>query len=220
MSKQLEEEGRGSYKDTRSPPTSPRQQNIPLHHTSQTPINQSKWDGSTVTATRLRPTTKYVSSLNPSPILLHFTLEILIPIFPIFPITTPITTTTTNNPQYQNTPDEHKAKISHELIGGAAAYEAAKAYENHCEQNGKPESHKEAKELLAGFAGAFIDREFETRGVCTLPNNTSLLNVKIFTSCTLGTNKLTIPKQLDFVDRERAKHNAHERLNEQVQQDY
>ncbi|PVH76726.1 hypothetical protein DL98DRAFT_517711 [Cadophora sp. DSE1049] len=91
--------------------------------------------------------------------------------------------------QYQNTPDEHKAKISHELIGGAAAYEAAKAYEQHCAQNGKPASHAEAKEILAGLAGAFIDREFETRG-------------------------------LNFVDRERAKHDAHKRLNEQVASEY
>ncbi|CZT07069.1 related to CipC-like antibiotic response protein [Rhynchosporium agropyri] len=91
--------------------------------------------------------------------------------------------------EYRNTPDEHKSKISHELIGGAAAYEAAKAYEEHCAQNGKPASHAEAKEILAGFAGAFIDREFETKG-------------------------------LNFIDRERAKHDAHKRLNEQVAGDY
>jgi hypothetical protein len=34
------------------------------------------------------------------------------------------------------------------LIAGAAAYEAAKAYENHCDQNGDPGSHQEAKEIL------------------------------------------------------------------------
>lgn len=31
----------------------------------------------------------------------------------------------------------HEAKWSHELIGGAAAYEAAKAYEEHSARNGK-----------------------------------------------------------------------------------
>ena len=31
----------------------------------------------------------------------------------------------------------------------------------HC--SGQPTSHAEAKELLAGFAGAFIDREIEPR---------------------------------------------------------
>lgn len=31
----------------------------------------------------------------------------------------------------------HEAKWSHELIGGAAAYEAAKAYEDHVAQNGE-----------------------------------------------------------------------------------
>ncbi|KAI5480707.1 hypothetical protein MNV49_007634 [Pseudohyphozyma bogoriensis] len=60
---------------------------------------------------------------------------------------------------------EHKASWSHELIAGAASYEAAKAYEKHCEENGKPASHEEAKEILAGFAGAAADRLFETHGL-------------------------------------------------------
>lgn len=36
--------------------------------------------------------------------------------------------------------EEHKSKLSHELIGGAAGFEAMKAYEQHCAQNGKPQS--------------------------------------------------------------------------------
>ncbi|KAF7799126.1 hypothetical protein EIP86_010356 [Pleurotus ostreatoroseus] len=60
---------------------------------------------------------------------------------------------------------EHKAALSHELIAAAASYEAAKAYEQHCARNGQPPSHEKAKELLAGFAGAFIDREVETKGL-------------------------------------------------------
>ncbi|RPD67153.1 hypothetical protein L226DRAFT_565900 [Lentinus tigrinus ALCF2SS1-7] len=59
----------------------------------------------------------------------------------------------------------HKAELSHELIAAAASYEAAKAYENHCEREGKPESHEKAKEIMAGFAGAFIDRMVETKGL-------------------------------------------------------
>jgi hypothetical protein len=64
--------------------------------------------------------------------------------------------------------------------------QAAKAYEDHCAQNGKPDSHAKAKEILyvlfcvcqgdmythlrysAGFAGAFVDREVETKGVSDL----------------------------------------------------
>ena len=39
--------------------------------------------------------------------------------------------------EYQNTePREHEAKFSHELIGGAAAFEAMKAYEDHEARNG------------------------------------------------------------------------------------
>lgn len=59
----------------------------------------------------------------------------------------------------------HKAEWSHELIAGAASYEAAKAYEKHCAENGKPASHTEAKEIMAGIIGAFVDREVETKGL-------------------------------------------------------
>ncbi|KAG0704457.1 hypothetical protein DFH29DRAFT_997549 [Suillus ampliporus] len=65
--------------------------------------------------------------------------------------------------QVTNAP--HKATLSHELIAGAASYEAMKAYNEHCEKNGKPASHDKAKEILAGFAGAFIDRMVETKGL-------------------------------------------------------
>lgn len=30
---------------------------------------------------------------------------------------------------------------------------------------GKPQSHEEAKQIMAGLAGAFIDREAETKGL-------------------------------------------------------
>lgn len=36
--------------------------------------------------------------------------------------------------------EEHKSKLSHELIGGAAGFEAMRAYEQHCAQNGQPQS--------------------------------------------------------------------------------
>ena len=67
--------------------------------------------------------------------------------------------------KYQDTPP-HQAHMSHELLGGAAAFEvcssplfiitngltdifqAAKGYEKHCAENGKPQSHAKAKELL------------------------------------------------------------------------
>ncbi|KAJ6008990.1 hypothetical protein N7522_004006 [Penicillium canescens] len=59
----------------------------------------------------------------------------------------------------------HKAELSHELIAAAASYEAAKAYENHCAQNGTPDSHAKAKEILAALSGGFIDRFVETKGL-------------------------------------------------------
>ncbi|KAJ5781816.1 uncharacterized protein N7518_010299 [Penicillium psychrosexuale] len=64
-----------------------------------------------------------------------------------------------------NGQQEHDPSMVHELIAGAASYEAAKAYENHVAENGEPPSHEKAKEILAGFAGAFVDREVESRGL-------------------------------------------------------
>ncbi|KAH9002705.1 hypothetical protein EDB86DRAFT_3100521 [Lactarius hatsudake] len=62
-------------------------------------------------------------------------------------------------------PHEHEAKLSHELIAGAAAFEAAKAYQDHLERNGKPSSHAKAKEIFAGLAGVAVDRLVETKGL-------------------------------------------------------
>jgi len=64
-----------------------------------------------------------------------------------------------------NSTPEHKAHLSHELIAAAASYEAAKAYQNHVEENGKPASHAKAKEILAAASGAFIDHIVETKGL-------------------------------------------------------
>ncbi|KAI7874594.1 hypothetical protein K492DRAFT_240757 [Lichtheimia hyalospora FSU 10163] len=59
----------------------------------------------------------------------------------------------------------HEAKFSHELIAGAAAFEAAKAYNQHCEEKGEAPDHAMAKQIMAGAAGAFIDRLIETKGL-------------------------------------------------------
>ncbi|GAA6037407.1 hypothetical protein JCM8097_008554 [Rhodosporidiobolus ruineniae] len=60
---------------------------------------------------------------------------------------------------------EHKSSLTHELIAAAAAFEAQKAYANHCAQNGRPESHQKARELLAAFAAAEADKLIETKGL-------------------------------------------------------
>ncbi|KAH9969736.1 hypothetical protein BC827DRAFT_1380679 [Russula dissimulans] len=66
---------------------------------------------------------------------------------------------------------KHEAHLSHELIAGAAAYEvdlrclAAKAYQAHQAKNGKHTSHEQAKSFAVALAAAFIDKEFETKGL-------------------------------------------------------
>ncbi|CAO1621051.1 unnamed protein product [Jaminaea pallidilutea] len=60
---------------------------------------------------------------------------------------------------------KHESHLSHELIGGAAGFEAMRAYEQHQAREGKPANHALAKEILAGFAAAEVDKLFETKGL-------------------------------------------------------
>ncbi|KAK7203394.1 hypothetical protein BZA70DRAFT_291425 [Myxozyma melibiosi] len=62
-------------------------------------------------------------------------------------------------------PEEHKAKFSHEAIAGVASFAAFKAFEDKQRKEGKPVSHAFAKELLAGIAGAEVDKLVETKGL-------------------------------------------------------
>ncbi|KAL1984047.1 hypothetical protein VTN96DRAFT_9644 [Rasamsonia emersonii] len=64
--------------------------------------------------------------------------------------------------------EKHEGKLSHELIAGAASFEAFKAFEDHQRKEGKPVSHAFAKELLAGFVGAEVDKLIETKGLDAL----------------------------------------------------
>ncbi|KAF9356309.1 hypothetical protein BGX26_005457 [Mortierella sp. AD094] len=75
---------------------------------------------------------------------------------------------------YGTDASEHKSSWTHELIAGAAAFEAMKAYEKKNDAGG---SHQFAKEAFAALAAAEADKLFETKG-------------------------------LDFMDREKAKHQA------------
>ncbi|GAA5960643.1 hypothetical protein JCM3765_005887 [Sporobolomyces pararoseus] len=59
----------------------------------------------------------------------------------------------------------HESSWTHEIIAGAACFQAEKAYEKHVAQNGKPPNHQMAKELFAAFAGAEADKLFETKGL-------------------------------------------------------
>ncbi|KAG2172483.1 hypothetical protein INT44_006656 [Umbelopsis vinacea] len=61
--------------------------------------------------------------------------------------------------------EEHKATWSHELIGGAAAFEAMRLYEQKAEKEGKQDDHAFAKEILAGIAGASVDGLIESKGL-------------------------------------------------------
>ncbi|KAM6488979.1 putative phosphoglycerate mutase family protein [Amanita muscaria] len=74
----------------------------------------------------------------------------------------------TDSKQYKDSEEVkkgHHAKLSHEVIAGAASFEAAKLYEDHVKKNGKPPSHAKAKEVFAGLTGVAATHLFETKGL-------------------------------------------------------
>ncbi|KAJ5887898.1 hypothetical protein N7495_007939 [Penicillium taxi] len=64
-----------------------------------------------------------------------------------------------------NVNNHHNAKWTFELLGGAAAYEAIQAYEDHEAREGKIEDRVKAKEFIATAISAYIAREVESKGI-------------------------------------------------------
>jgi hypothetical protein len=52
--------------------------------------------------------------------------------------------------------------VTHELLAGAAGFEAMRMYEHHREREGIVEHHSLGKELLAGFAVAEVEKHFDS----------------------------------------------------------
>ncbi|KAF2816274.1 EXS-domain-containing protein [Mytilinidion resinicola] len=69
-----------------------------------------------------------------------------------------------NYNQVYNDDQNNQASLGHEVLAGGAAFAGFKAFEDHQRNEGKPVSHQFAKELLAGFAGAEVDKLAETKG--------------------------------------------------------
>jgi len=67
--------------------------------------------------------------------------------------------------QVYNGDERHEGKFSHEVIGGAAAFEGMKLFEDKQRREGKTVNHAFAKELLAGFVGGEVDKLAETKGM-------------------------------------------------------
>lgn len=61
--------------------------------------------------------------------------------------------------------EEHKAEWTHQLLAGAAAFEAMRLYNKKKAEEGGEDDHHLAKELLAGLAGVAADRLIETKGM-------------------------------------------------------
>jgi hypothetical protein len=52
--------------------------------------------------------------------------------------------------------------VTHEVLAGAAGFEAVRMYEHHREREGIIEHHALGKEMLAGFAAAEVDKHFDS----------------------------------------------------------
>ncbi|KAJ9113054.1 hypothetical protein QFC22_006150 [Naganishia vaughanmartiniae] len=70
-----------------------------------------------------------------------------------------------NEEQAYQQVNERDGSVSHELVGGAAAFLAMRAYEKKQDEEGKPQSWETAKELMAAIAGAEADKLIETKGL-------------------------------------------------------
>ena len=64
---------------------------------------------------------------------------------------------------YNQVYDEQRPRheLTHEVLAGAAGFEAVRMYEHHREAEGITEHHELGKELLAGFACAELDKHLE-----------------------------------------------------------
>jgi hypothetical protein len=52
-------------------------------------------------------------------------------------------------------------EVTHEVLAGAAGFEAMRMWEHHREREGYEERHPLAKELIAGFAAGEVEKHFE-----------------------------------------------------------
>ncbi|KAH6896047.1 hypothetical protein B0T10DRAFT_479357 [Thelonectria olida] len=59
----------------------------------------------------------------------------------------------------------HEGHLSHEVLAGGAAFEAMKLWEDRQRDSGEPVKHSFAKEIIAGLAGAEVDKLVETKGL-------------------------------------------------------
>ncbi|KAF7561069.1 hypothetical protein G7046_g3080 [Stylonectria norvegica] len=84
---------------------------------------------------------------------------------------------------------QHEGHLSHEVIAGGAAFEGMRKWEESQRNKGEVVNHSFAKELLAGFAAAEVDKLAETRG-------------------------------MDYVDKERTKHQAKKQAEHLYDQQY
>ncbi|OGM45323.1 hypothetical protein ABOM_006407 [Aspergillus bombycis] len=76
----------------------------------------------------------------------------------------------------------NEARLPPDLIAAAACYIAAKNYEDHVAEHGRPESQEQAKEFVTGLSDAFIDHIIKKKSF----DNTDAARAKDIASNDLG----------------------------------
>jgi len=69
---------------------------------------------------------------------------------------------------YQNYKRESSKRLSHELVGKAAAYQANLALNEHVKHRGLPDSPQKAQQMMTKIASAFVDSEVEVKGLTSV----------------------------------------------------
>lgn len=66
---------------------------------------------------------------------------------------------------------DNRTKLSHDIVAGAASFEATRLFEDKHRKNGKPVSHAFAKKTLTAFASSEVDKLFEVKELSHLDKN-------------------------------------------------
>ena len=58
---------------------------------------------------------------------------------------------------------DNRSKLSHDIVAGAASFEATRLFEDRHRRNGKPVSHAFARKTLIALAASEVDKLFEVK---------------------------------------------------------
>ncbi|MGW6718058.1 DUF3759 domain-containing protein [Streptomyces sp. NPDC054995] len=79
---------------------------------------------------------------------------------------------------YDEYESSSKRMVNCDLLAGAAAYEAGKAYGSYVESNGQPADLAKAQVIFDVSAGTFIDQQFEENDFSSVDRHTAKVTAR------------------------------------------